>query len=111
MEIKIAEKLHYLIAVLLLSVIYVSCQQDEFLTNEDKEITKQNSNLPKTTLRVLNQSQVRQKFGKESNANSSVNFNSVKANGVYNNFVIDTEYINSIEGENFHSLTYLVTYP
>lgn len=105
------KKLHYLIAVLLLSVIYVSCQQDEFLTNEDKEITKQNSNLPKTTLRVLNQSQVRQKFGKESNANSSVNFNSVKANGVYNNFVIDTEYINSIEGENFHSLTYLVTYP
>src|SRR5690606_35455904 len=47
----------------------------------------------------------------KSNLNTYSNSNSIKAKGGYDNFVIDTEYINSIEGENFHSLTYLVTYP
>jgi len=91
--------------------MYVGCQQDEFFMGEDKELINENVYKLKTTLNVINQNQANQKFGLKSNLNSYFNSNLVKAKGAYDNYIIDTDYINSFEAENFHSLTYLVTYP
>lgn len=79
---------------------------------EDSSIdTEQKIPLDSTNLSVLNQSEVLEKFGQTTETLQMLNAVSNKAKGTNLNFEIETERIYSITGTNFHSLTYLVSYP
>lgn len=104
------KKIGYLIIVLLFTTMYFSCQQDDFSIN-DNDSKQESAEQSKAIVTTLTQNQVNQKFGQKSNLSSYFNSSTIKAKGAYNNYVIDTEYINSLEEESFHSLTYQVTYP
>jgi len=99
------KKVYLFLSILLISSIYVSCQQDDIT---DENAFQETEQLHERKLNVYSQDEIESKFGKASNVTSMLGNRTTQS---YGNFTINTDFVHSIEKENFHSLTYMVTYP